>query len=61
MTLSLTRYKMYSISQCGSLCVWECDTDLEDLKPFVPTVLEESSDDEETEKNKKGATFLAKL
>ncbi|KAK2164936.1 hypothetical protein LSH36_57g02051 [Paralvinella palmiformis] len=26
---------VYSLSRNGQLCIWECDTDLEDLKPFI--------------------------
>ncbi|OWF52888.1 periodic tryptophan protein 2 homolog [Mizuhopecten yessoensis] len=29
---------VFTISQNGHLCVWECDTKLEDLRPYIPKV-----------------------
>ncbi|XP_063413018.1 periodic tryptophan protein 2 homolog [Mytilus trossulus] len=39
---------LYSLSQCGHLCVYECDTDLDGLIPYKPTRTEEQEDNKDT-------------
>lgn len=29
-------FQLYTVSQDGALCVWQCDTDLDGLKPRPP-------------------------
>ncbi|XP_052077596.1 periodic tryptophan protein 2 homolog [Mytilus californianus] len=38
---------LYSISQCGHLCVYECDTDLDGLIPYKPTRTDEQEDNKD--------------
>ncbi|XP_013385709.1 periodic tryptophan protein 2 homolog [Lingula anatina] len=44
---------MISISENGQLCVWECDTDLDGLRPYqAPPQVDSSSEEEEMEESK---------
>ena len=40
-------YQLYSVSKNGQVCIWECDTELEDLKPWQPLVDQKDEDDDD--------------
>ena len=56
----LTKSQLYTISANGRLNIWECDTDLDGLKPYVAPegnlpkieVSSDEEDDEDESKNK---------
>ncbi|XP_064636474.1 periodic tryptophan protein 2 homolog [Lineus longissimus] len=43
----------YSICERGTVCAWDCDTDLSDLRPYTEKEVAESSDEEGDEENNK--------
>ncbi|CAC5425132.1 PWP2 [Mytilus coruscus] len=57
---------LYSISQCGHLCVYECDTDLDGLIPYKPTRTDEQEDNKDkklskTDENTEGKILYKRL
>ncbi|CAG2197245.1 PWP2 [Mytilus edulis] len=53
---------LYSISQCGHLCVYECDTDLDGLIPYKPTRTEEQEENKDkTDENTEGKVLYKRL
>lgn len=44
----LTTPQLYSVSERGFVCVWECDTSPEDLVPYTPPSQSEEAEKEES-------------